>query len=132
MNTTTETPTLTEEQIAAKQAATAAKFDAQEKNWQSNESDIAHLRSFFQKHHDTIAPFNWLAFGWNDRRITFEGYDQKPKEIAKAFGATGWTRVHDSYTCGAVNWTKEVDGCFLIIKKAENITPKLIEEVKIA
>jgi hypothetical protein len=130
MNTTTETPTTQE--TTAKQIAIEAKFSAQEEYWQKNEQDIARLRAFMARHREAIAPFEWRAYGWNDLKIIFEAHDQKPKEIAKAFGATGWTREHDSYTCGAVNWKKEVDGCFLIIKNAENIKPKLIEEVKIA
>lgn len=122
----------TQEQIEAanKLAIIEQKFSDQEQQFVKLELAIATLRRFMVKHHDTLAPFRWKAYGW-DTEIKFDTYNDAPKEIAKAFGSNGWTRKHDRFSCGSINWEKEVDGCKLIIECAENIKPKLIDEVKL-
>lgn len=127
-----ETPTPQTIDRTPEQIAIDLKFEAQEKRFVENETQIATLREFFKKHRETISPFQWTCYGWNDCKIKFDcnfGNKDQQKQIARAFGATGWTRL--SGTCGQINWHKTVDGCQLIIEGAEHINPKLIEEVKL-
>lgn len=109
------------------------KFDDQEKSFQRTVKCQETLRAFFAKYRDVIAPFTWRAWGWCDTEIVFEEYNihEKAKVIAAAFGKDGWTREADRYSCGSINWHKALDGCELIIKGAERISPKLVEHVKL-
>lgn len=109
------------------------KFDAQEETFQRTLTCHKTLRAFFEKHREAISPFNWKAYGWMDTEIEFDSWQDrgKAKEIATALGREGWTRHKNSYTCGAIDWKKELDGCGVIIKNAEQMTPKLIEQVKL-
>jgi hypothetical protein len=111
----------------------AEKFAKQERHFLDLEENIRIGREFFAKHVDALAPFEWTYYGW-DREVTFVRYckDKDAKAIARAFGADGWKRKTDGYTCGSINWSKEVDGLTLVIKGAESIMPKLIEEVKLS
>jgi hypothetical protein len=118
----------------AAKAEIQAKFDEQEECFRAQEGYLAILRAFTSKHRDAMAPFHWKAYGWNDTEIAFDIIQypaQDPKAIARAFGADGWKRVPDGYTCGSINWRKELDGCVLIIKYAENIKPTLREDVRL-
>ncbi|HSS95779.1 MAG TPA: hypothetical protein VLK33_02050, partial [Terriglobales bacterium] len=54
-----------------------------------------------------------------------------PKAIARAFGAEGWKREKNSYTCGQIDWKKTIDEVHVEISGAEHIASKLIEEVKL-
>lgn len=108
----------------------AEKFREQEKRFIGVELALAKCRAFIEKHRLTLAPFNWSCFGW-DNEITFSHYCNEAKAIARAFGADGWTREHDRWSCGSVDWKKEIDGMFLIIKGAESIKPKLNEQVRL-
>lgn len=109
------------------------KFDEQEEYFQKTVRTQAVLRAFFEKHRETIAPFKWRAYGWCDTEIEFQSYSKHPmaKEIANAFGKNGWRRVPNRHSCGAIDWRKDLDGCVLIIKTAEQLEPKVIEEVKL-
>lgn len=127
---TTETQTLPTHD-EAKAAMIQEKFSAQENHFKAMERDLVTLREFFVKHHDALAPFVWRCYGWNDCKIVFGASGEEAKAIAKAFGASGWTREHDSYSCGSINWHKDIDGCHLKIEGAESIKPRLIEEVKL-
>jgi hypothetical protein len=108
------------------------KFIDQEAQLVKQEQIVATLRAFFSKHREALAPFVWNCYGWNTE-IKFDlGWrDQKAKDIARAFGADGWTRKVDGYSCGSINWHKSVGGVELTINAAESIKPKLIEEVKL-
>ena len=94
------------------------KFDTQERRFAELEQHVSNLREFFAKYRDAIAPFSWSCYGFD--AISFyagtEHYktENKPKAIARAFGADGWTREFNSSTCGAVNWLKTIDGVVLI------------------
>lgn len=126
----TERDTETEQEVVAEQPdPIAEKFHEQEKRFLELEDNIAVLRRFIVVHHDALAPFTWTAWGW-DKSIEFRSYSQRPTEIAKAFGKDGWRRESDSYSCGSINWKKELDGVKLKIEAAENIKPTLREEVK--
>lgn len=105
-------------------------FNEVEKRFRDIEKNLALTREFLTKHREKIEQHTFRAYGW-DNEIVFYGYDQDSKAIARAFGSEGWTRQHDSYSCGAINWHKEVDGIKLKIENAENIKPKLIEAVKL-
>lgn len=110
-----------------------AKFTNQEARFVELEQTIATCRAFMEKHKETLAPFEWSMFGY-DPSCTFYSWNQPegyPKNIAKAFGADGWTRVHDPHTCGSVNWLKQIDGITITLKEAENIKPTLRTEVKL-
>ena len=106
------------------------KFSEQENNLLKQEDTVRKLREFFAKYHDVIAPFRWRCYGW-DPTVVFDNYDHNSKDIARAFGAEGWTRHHDSHSCGSVNWTKTIDGIELRIECAESIQPQLIKEVRL-
>lgn len=109
------------------------KFDEQEQYFQKTLQWQATLRAFFAKHREAISPFHWRAYGWNDTEIVFDHYSDhgKAKDIARAFGKDGWKRVADRFSCGSINWRKELDGCVLIIENAESLKPSLIETVKL-
>jgi len=113
-------------------AETEQKFIDQEARLVKQEEIVATLRAFFAKHREALAPFVWKCYGW-DAKIGFDiGYQNKDaKAIARAFGASGWARKADHYSCGSINWHKTVDGVQLTIEAAESIKPKLIEEVKL-
>jgi hypothetical protein len=107
------------------------KFEATESEFKEKEVKIAALRAFLVKYREPLSLFlNWKAFAFHGD-IDFSNYDSKQKEIARAFGADGWVRKKHSYTCGAINWEKTLDGVKLTIESAEQINPKLIEEVKL-
>ena len=131
MTETIEAPI--ETQIEYRQAQKVRlKFEGQEKTFLEVETTLATCRAFFAKHREALAAFEWRCWGW-DNEIKFSHYyNEDPKSIAKAFGASGWTREHDRHSCGAINWKKQLDGMTLIIEGAESIKPKLIEEVKFA
>jgi hypothetical protein len=123
------------EQAEAKALEIKAKFDKQEEHFRQFEKEMAILRKFFEKHRETLSPFGWTCYAWNDLEIKFGRYDfngcKDPKAIARAFGADGWTRKHNRSACGAIDWFKVVDGVILTIEDAENIKPKLIDNVKL-
>jgi hypothetical protein len=111
------------------------KIESAEENFKKTERCIAALRAFFAKHAAALEQIEWRAYGWNEKEIsinhrTWGENPLEPKQIASLFGLDGWTRRHNSGSCGAVNWLKELDGCTLIIENAESIKPKLIETVK--
>lgn len=110
----------------------AGKFSGQEAQLVKQEQVAANLRAFFAKHREALSPFVWKCYGWDDE-VEFDiGYSNPvAKPIARAFGADGWTRKANSYTCGAINWHKTVDGVRLTIRNAESLKPKLIAEVKL-
>lgn len=131
MNTSIEATTDTEV-VNSALAEIEQKFTDQESQLVKQEQIVATLRAFFAKHREALSPFAWKCYGW-DIEITFVvGYQNKDaKPIARAFGAGGWARKSDRYSCGSINWHKTVDGVNLIIEAAESIKPKLIEEVKL-
>ena len=135
MNETT-TPTTQPDNEDAQELLRAInkKFDDQEKRFTDTEANLATLRAFFLKHREALSPFTWSCYGWADTDIDFHcpGWpEQKAKDIARALGADGWTRKRSPHTCGSIDWHKEMDGCHLIIRNAENINPKLVETVKL-
>jgi hypothetical protein len=137
METLTETETAvgqaTEEQ-EAKRLEIQEKFDKQEAKFRELESIILTLRGFFEKHREPLSPFGWSCYA-PGLEITFGKYafngSPDPKAVASAFGSGGWIRKHNPYACGSIDWFKTVDGVVLKIEDAENIKPKLIEEVKL-
>lgn len=110
--------------------ANAYKFDDQKQQFIIIETALATCRAFIAKHHDTLAPLNWTCYGWCNQ-IKFHPWRQEPKEIARAFGSSDWTREYDRYSSEAVNWKKEMDGMLLIIENAESIKRKLNEHVRL-
>jgi len=134
-NPATPEPELAPEQIAAKELAEQIKsrFEDQEARFVEIEAGLKILREFFIKHREAIAPFQWTCYG-SSLTISFNcayGNKDKQKEIARAFGSSGWKRVKNEYTCGRIDWKKTVDGVEIEIDCAEQINPKLIEEVKL-
>ena len=125
--------TRTPEQIEAdkKAAIINQKFEQQESHFQAMERDLVTLRAFFAKYRENLSPFEWRCYGWNDCKITFCANGDDARKIAKAFGANGWIREPDNYSCGSINWLKTVDKCILKIEGAESIKPRLIKEVKL-
>ncbi len=115
---------------------TESKITEAEKNFAKTEHCIAVLRAFFAKHAAALEQIDFRAYGWNDTVVTINNRTWgenplTPTQIAALFGQTGWNRKHSTYTCGAVDWVKELDGCTLTIENAESIKPKLIDEVKL-
>jgi hypothetical protein len=109
-------------------------FDIIEKRFVEREHDLFKLRAFIDKHRTVLEQLGqcWEAFGY-DGKIKFnDNYQgkQEPKLIARLFGADGWTRKPNSYSCGRIDWFKELDGVSLMIANAEQIKP-LITEVKL-
>jgi len=107
----------------------AEKFTKQENQFTEVEKNLAALRRFMVVHHDALALLDWRCYGY-DNSIVLNTYNQKPKDVALAFGKDGWKREHNSYSCGSIDWHKTIDGVLLKIENAENIKPTLREEVK--
>ena len=111
------------------------KFHSTEQCFRETESDIKASREFIAKHKDALSKFtDWTCYGWSGRELRINllySRQQSAKEIAKLFGAEGWRRKPNSHTCGAIDWMKDFDGFQVTIEGAENLKPKLIEEVKI-
>lgn len=112
-------------------SAADKKFLETEKDFKDKEAKIATLREFIVKYREPLSLFpNWKAFGFHGD-IDFSNYEEKHKEIARAFGADGWTRKKHSYTCGAINWEKTLDGVKITIECAETVKFNPIEQVKL-
>jgi hypothetical protein len=97
------------------------------------ESNVAKCRAFVEKHKDAMGAFDCTCYGW-DTEIKFSQYmilPFIPKDVARAFGVDGWKRIPNTSGCGSIDWVKELDGVVLKIENAEQIKPKLIEEVKL-
>ena|ERR1700744_1970254 len=112
----------------------AKKFIDQEAQFVASEKTLAILRDFFKKWREVISAFKWTCYGWGSPDIKFDltyGDKSQAKAIATAFGKEGWRREKDNYACGKINWLKTVDGVELKIDGAEQLSPKLIEEVKL-
>ena len=128
---------ITEESIVDNQTIVEAeiqkKFDEQEAGFAKTLECHRVLREFFTKHREAIAPFHWKAYGWCDTEVEFDSFQNRgrEKELARALGKDGWTRHKNSYACGSIDWKKDLDGCHLIIRGAEQMSPKLIDEVKL-
>jgi hypothetical protein len=119
-------PELTPEQIEAK-------FTKQENQFLEQEKNISLLRAFFLKYRKPFAQFQWRAYGI-DNEISFDCNYQnvgRAKDIARAFGSDGWTRKKNSYTCGQIDWFKDIGEVTLKIEGAEHLNLNLIEEVKL-
>lgn len=101
-------------------------------SFNQTEQALAACRAFIEKHKGTLQQLNgWRAYGFS-AKIIFDYFGQRPPDIAKAFGATGWTRKANQYSCGSIDWHKEMDGMELVIEGAESIKPTLREEVKLS
>lgn len=131
--TTPEAPTPTPEEIEEQHQAIKAKFDGHENDFKGVEKNIGVLREFMVKHRDAMAPFIWTT-NIHQPSIYFNcAYSNKgkQKEIARAFGAEGWTRHKNEYTCGRIDWKKTIDGVRIEIDCAEQVEMKLKEEVRL-
>jgi hypothetical protein len=102
------------------------------------EKNIKQLRDFIEKHRLALLMCqSWSAGPTHYPTVTIrKGYGKdsesfNPKEIARAFGAEGWKREKNSYTCGQIDWKKIIDDVHVEIAGAEHMAPKLIEEVKL-
>jgi hypothetical protein len=97
------------------------------------ESDVRLVRQFITNYKSAFSKVkSFYAWGWDTEIKMHPISAQTAKEIAVLFGPEGWERIHDSGTCGSINWLKTIDGIKLVIEGAENIKPKLIAEVKLA
>lgn len=96
------------------------------------ETFIIAARQFLMQNADKLNGIAFRCYGWS-KQIVFNTWGDvtEPKEIARRFGADGWTREHDSHTCGAVHWLKTVDGIQLRVENAETIKPTLNQNVRL-
>lgn len=123
IETTTEAEPLTEEH---------AKLVADQiQAFNDYEATLQRTREFWAKHQATILKFKHEQMYVFLNKLEFPGsYGNDPKEVARAFGADGWTRVRNPYTCGAIDWKKVVDGVEIVIANAET-APALLPQVRI-
>lgn len=113
-------------------------FNAALADLDKTEANIKHLREFSMKwKHALILCESWSSNPSYKPSVTIrKGYGEfsksfGPKKIARAFGADGWKREKNAYTCGQIDWKKTIDDVEVEIQGAEHIAPKLIEEVKL-
>ena len=132
---TTIEPAVAEVELTPEQQIINATIAEQDKKFLKAEKEMATHRDFWIKHKDAMGRFYFYWWPWNNE-IQFDcccGITRNSaKEIARTFGVDGWKRKPDPSTCGLINWEKELDGVILKIRGAENIKPKLIEEVKLS
>jgi hypothetical protein len=113
-------------------------FDSALADLTKTENNINKIRAFAEKWKAALLLCeSWSAGPAYKPSITIrKGYGEfsesfDPKKIARAFGADGWMREKNSYTCGQIDWKKTVDEVELEISGAEHMAPKLIEQVKL-